>query len=179
MDATLDQLKYPLGRWTWPETVAPGDIKAWTQEIAALPAQLHAAIAGLDDAQLDTPYRPEGWTVRQVVHHLADSHLNSQCRFRWALTEDEPTIKPYDQPAWGELPDSRTAPIEPSLLIIEGLHQRWVALANALTPEQWKRQFFHPEHSQPLRLDKTLAMYGWHGKHHVAHITRLRERSSW
>ncbi len=179
MDASPEQLRYPLGPWTWPQSVSSEDIVGWTREIAALPAQVHAAIAGLDDPQLDTPYRPEGWTVRQVVHHIADSHLNSQCRFRWALTEDEPTIKPYDQPAWGALPDCLSAPIEPSLLMIEGLHQRWVALANSLTPEQWKRQFFHPEHSQPLRLDKTLGMYAWHGKHHVAHITRLRERSGW
>lgn len=179
MDDSIEQLKYPIGPWRWPKAVSPEDVVGWIDEIAAAPGELRAAVAGLDDSQLDTQYRPEGWTLRQVVHHIADSHLNSQCRIRWALTEDEPTIKPYDQPAWGDLADCRLSPIEPSLTLIDGLHQRWVALSRSLSAGDLARQFYHPEHSQPLRIDKTLGMYAWHGKHHIAHITGLRERSGW
>ncbi len=179
MDQDLEQLRFPIGRWSWPDTVSPEDLRGWIVDLNAAPSQLRAAVAGLNDIQLDTAYRPGGWTVRQVVHHVADSHLNSQCRIRWALTEDEPTIKPYDQPAWGELPDCRLSPIEPSLDILDGLHRRWVALAEALAPAELARQYLHPEHAQPLRIDKTLGMYAWHGKHHIAHIQGLRQRSGW
>lgn len=179
MDDSIEQLKYPIGPWRWPKTVSPEDVAGWIDEIAAAPGQLRAAVDGLDEAQLDTRYRPEGWTLRQVVHHIADSHLNSQCRIRLALTEDEPTVKDYDEVAWAELADGRTAPIEASLDLIDGLHRRWVILAGSLTPAQLERVFHHPAHAQPLRVDKTLGLYAWHGKHHIAHITGLRERSGW
>ncbi|MBI1356771.1 MAG: putative metal-dependent hydrolase [Acidobacteria bacterium] len=179
MAETLEQLRYPIGPWKWPETVADGDVERWIAEIAAAPAQLRAAVEGLSPEQIDTRYRPEGWTVRQVVHHMADSHLNSQCRFRWALTEEAPTIKPYDQPKWAELSDARLSPIEPSLDLLDALHLRWVALAESLSAAERTRIFFHPEHPKPLRLDKTLGMYAWHGKHHMAHITSLRARNGW
>ncbi len=133
---------------------------------------------GLSAAQIDTPSRPEGWTVRQVVHHLPDSHMNSYVRFKLALTEDEPTIKPYAEDRWAELADTRFTPIETSLTLLESLHERWVALLRSLTPEQWKRNFRHPELGL-MSLEKTLALYAWHGQHHVTQITSLRERNGW
>ncbi len=146
--------------------------------IAETPARLRAAVARLSPPQLDTPYRPEGWTVRQVVHHLADSHLNSYTRFRLALTEQEPTIKPYDEKLWAELTDARTAPIEPSLTLLESLHHRWVLLMRALSPSEFARTLRHPERGV-MTLDEHVCLYEWHGRHHVAHITSLRERMGW
>lgn len=144
-------------------------------EIAGTPARLKAAVAGLSAEQLDTPYRPGGWTVRQLVHHVPESHMNSYIRYKWALTEDEPTIKPYYEDRWAELSDARTSPIEPSLALLESLHQRWITLLRGLTEEDWKRTFRHPDLGL-IRLDQNAALYAWHGRHHVAHITSLRER---
>jgi hypothetical protein len=135
-------------------------------------------VEGLDDAQLDTPYRPEGWTVRQLVHHVADSHMNSYVRFRLAVTEDTPTIKPYDEKAWANLPDAATAPLEPSLELVEALHRRWLLLLQSFGPAEWSRTFRHPERGVS-RLDVTALLYGWHGRHHVAHVTELRKREGW
>lgn len=135
-------------------------------------------VAGLNDQQLDTPYRPGGWTVRQLAHHVPDSHLNSYVRFRLALTEDEPTIKPYYEDRWAELPDARTAPIHTSLALLGSLHERWVLLLRSMAPEQFARTFRHPELGL-MTLDKNLALYAWHGQHHVAHIAGLRERMRW
>ena len=137
-----------------------------------------AAVAGLDDRQLDTPYRPGGWTVRQVVHHYADSHANSYVRFRLALTEDAPVIKPYDEQRWAELPDAKSAPISVSLTLLSALHQRWVLLLRSLDDQTFARTFIHPELGE-MRLDKTLGLYAWHCHHHVAHITNLRARQGW
>jgi hypothetical protein len=150
----------------------------WLGEIEATPARLRAAVEGLTEAQLETPYRPGGWTVRQVVHHFADSHLNAYIRFRLALTEKAPTIKPYDQELWAQLPDARTAPVEISLKLLETLHARWVMLLKTLKPEDFARALMHPELGR-VTLEKYLAMYAWHGRHHVAHINGLRERSGW
>jgi len=136
---------------------------------------LKAAVAGLSAEDLDTPYRPGGWTVRQLVHHVPESHMNSYIRYKWALTEDEPTIKPYFEDRWAELSDARTCPVEPSLALLESLHQRWVTLLRGLTEEDWKRTFRHPDLGL-VRLDQNAALYAWHGRHHVAHITNLRER---
>lgn len=146
-------------------------------DVEQLPAELRAAIAGLSDEQIDTPYREGGWTIRQVVHHLADSHSNGYTRLKLALTEDSPTIKPYEENAWAQLADSRL-PLEVSLPIIEGIHRRWIVLWRVMTPEQFERKFVHPEHG-PVTTDWLLGLYGWHGRHHVAHITRLRERMGW
>lgn len=143
-----------------------------------LPERLKAAVSGLSDAQLDTPYREGGWTVRQVVHHLADSHANSVIRFKLALTEDWPTIKPYDEAAWAKLPDSKSLPIESSMTFIEGMHERWVALLEAMTEADFERGFVHPEHGRQS-LATALAIYAWHSRHHVAHITGLRARNGW
>lgn len=171
-------LRYPIGPFRFEGEVTPARRETWIAEIAAAPDNLRAAVAGLSEEQLDTPYREGGWTVRQVVHHLPDSHMNSYVRFRLALTEDEPTIKPYAEARWAELVDARTAPIEPSLQLLEGLHSRWVRLLRALTPQDYARTFRHPE-TGLMTLDRTLALYAWHGRHHVAHITLLRERMGW
>ena len=171
-------LSYPIGKFQWPQSVSAAERKAWLEELAAAPAGLREAVAGLDDAQLHTPYRPGGWTVRQVIHHVPDSHMNSYCRFRFALTENDPTIKPYDEAKWAELYDARTMPVEPSLNLLAGIHQRWVALLGSLSEADWSLSFKHPENGS-MRLDVTLAMYAWHCRHHTAHITRLRERMGW
>ena len=171
-------LQYPIGRFVWSGASSDSDRKRYIDEIAEAPQQLRAAVAGLSDAQLDTPYRPGGWTVRQVVHHVPDSHLNSYVRFRLALTEKEPTIKPYDESQWAELTDARTAPIEASLALLESLHARWVLLLRSLNPDDFAREFRHPELGT-VSLDKNLALYAWHGRHHVAHITSLRDRMGW
>lgn len=154
------------------------DRRKYVEQIAETPARLRAAIAGLSEQQLDTPYRPGGWTVRQVIHHVPDSHMNSYVRFRLALTEDQPVIKAYYEDRWAELPDARTAPVEVSLALLESLHRRWVALLDSLTEADWKRTFRHPELG-PVSLEQNAALYAWHGRHHTAHITGLRARMQW
>ncbi len=174
----MTDLRYPIGKFTYNGQLTGDQKRALLDEIAQTPADLRAAVKGLSDAQLDTPYRPGGWTIRQVIHHVPDSHLNSYVRFKLALTEDEPTIKPYAEDRWAELPDTKATPIEISLTLLESLHDRWVRLLRSLTPEDWKRAFRHPEMG-PMTLEKTLALYAWHGRHHVAHITALRQREGW
>jgi hypothetical protein len=171
-------LQYPIGRFQRPETVTAGDREAWVATLAAAPARFREAVRGLTDAQLDTLYRPEGWTVRQVIHHVPDSHMNSYVRFRLALTEPEPVIKPYDEAAWARLHDARTLPVEPSLQLLESLHVRWVALLSSLAPSDFARTFRHPELGV-MTLDANLALYAWHSRHHEAHITGLRTRMGW
>lgn len=175
----MTDLRYPIGRFQAPAAYTDADRRGWIGELTALPRLAAAAVGGLDDRRLDTPYRPGGWTVRQVIHHLPDSHLNSYTRFRLALTESEPTVRAYFEDRWAELPDAREGPIELSLGLLDALHARWVALLRTLAPEDWARGFVHPEHGRRITLDETLAMYAWHGRHHVAHITGLREREGW
>jgi hypothetical protein len=172
-------LRYPIGAFSFSGNVTDTGRQAWIDEIASAPAALRKAIDGLSTAQIDTPYRPGGWTVRQVVHHVPDSHLNAYVRFKLALTEDEPTIKPYDEARWAELNDTRTVAPEVSLTLLDALHERWVALLRSLTSADWRRTLHHPEHDHPLPLDEVLAIYAWHGRHHVAHITSLRTREGW
>ena len=148
-------------------------------DIAAAPARMREAVAGLDDAQLDTPYREGGWTLRQVVHHVPDSHLNAYCRLKLTLTEQEPVIRPYDESLWARLDDSRTTPIAVSLTLLESLHARWMEIFRSLTPEDYRRTFRHPEHDGIQTLDWLVAMYSWHGRHHVGHITSTRQRLGW
>ena len=174
----MEDLRYPVGKFKYDGPPGDEQKKAFLDEIAATPANLRAAVKGLSDAQLDTPYRPGGWTVRQVVHHLPDSHMNSYVRFKLALTEDDPTIKPYAEDRWAELADSKATPIEVSLTLLDSLHDRWVRLLRSLSGEEWKKTFRHPVLGS-MTLEKTLALYAWHGKHHVAHITELRKRKSW
>ena len=171
-------LSYPIGRFDFKQTVAPAAVPGLIEDIAALPARLRNATSGLGEKQLDTPYRDGGWTVRQTVHHVADSHMNSYIRLRLALTETEPTIRPYEQQSWAELFDARTAPVEASLQLLDGLHARWVMLLKSLSPGEYSRTFRHPELGL-VRLDTNLALYAWHGRHHTAHITNLRTREGW
>lgn len=173
-------LRYPIGRFERPARIMAADRTASIDAIAGAPAALRAAVRGLDAVQLDTPYRPDGWTVRQVVHHVPDSHLNSYVRFRLALTESEPTIKPYDEAKWAELPDARGPLVAESLALLDALHARWVALLRAMAPGDFLRTLVHPERpGVPMTLDTMLALYAWHGRHHVAHIAALRERMGW
>ena len=160
--------RYPIGRFTLPESTTADQRHAWIREIARAPGEMRKSVAGLTREQLDTPYRPGGWTVRQVVHHVPDSHMNALIRFKLALTEDQPAIKPYDEARWAKLPDA-ALPIEPSLDLLEALHLRWVGLLDAMTERDFHRTFAHPE-SGVWRLDQYLAQYAWHGRHHVAHI---------
>jgi uncharacterized damage-inducible protein DinB len=179
-DAFVDfeKLQYPIGRFMAPTFVTSSDRAKWLQSIADEPIRLRAATADLTDEQLDTPYRPQGWTVRQVVHHLADAHLNSYIRTRLALTEDHPTVRTFDEKLWAGLRDARSAPIGMSLDLLDALHKRWAALLRPLSAEQWRRGYFNPE-SGDILLEIVLAHYSWHGRHHTAHITSLREREGW
>lgn len=172
-------LRYPVGKFQYDGVATPEARARRIEEIAKAPAALRAAVKGLSPKQLDTPYREGGWTVRQVVHHVPDSHLNAYVRFKLALTEDTPTIKPYDQEHWAQLPDTRTLPPEVSLELLDAVHQRWVAVLEGMTPADWQRAYRHPEYNRVVPLDEVLAMYAWHGRHHVAHVTSLREREGW
>ena len=174
----MDDLRYPLGRFERPSSLDPALRALFTAQVAETPAALRRAVVTLTDAQLDTPYRPDGWTVRQVVHHVPDSHLNAYVRFRLGLTEHHPTVKPYDEARWAELPDARTAPVEPSLLLLEAVHDRLVRLLRAMPPEDFARTVSHPDNGT-MTLDHLLALYAWHGRHHVAQIQSLRKRLLW
>jgi hypothetical protein len=171
-------LRYPIGPFNIEGTPTDKQIQLAIGEIAEAPVKLRGAVEGLFPDQLDTAYRPEGWTVRQVVHHVPDSHLNSYCRFKLALTEDEPTIKGYHEDRWAELEDGRTAPIEVSLAMLESLHKRWVLLLKSLSRSDFERTFRHPELGV-VSLAKNVCLYGWHGRHHAAQITSLRQRMGW
>jgi uncharacterized damage-inducible protein DinB len=175
---TMSDPRYPIGRFRPPTAMTPELRAELIAQIEEAPKRLREAVHGLGREQLLTPYRDGGWTVAQVVHHLPDSHLNAYCRFRLALTEDDPTIRPYDEVRWAELPDALSPDIEMSLLLLEALHGRWVSLLRQIPSEAWARPFQHPERG-PMTLDRNLALYAWHGRHHVAHIVRLREERGW
>ena len=174
----MTDLRYPIGQFEHEGEIADEDVARWIDQIEALPRQVRVAVEGLSEEQLDTPYRPDGWTVRQVVHHIGDSHLNSLVRFKWALTEDEPVIKAYYEERWAELADYRDVPIETSLTFLETLHVRLVALLRSLNEDDLARRFVHPE-SGPVTLARNVGLYAWHGRHHLAHITALTERMGW
>jgi len=171
-------LRYPVGKFERPGNLTAAQRRPLIDAIADTPARLASAVANLSPAQLDTPYRPGGWTVREVVHHVPDSHLNSYIRFKLALTEDEPTIKPYAEDRWAQLADTKETPIEVSLSLLDSLHTRWVRLLRSLAGDDWQRTYRHPELGL-MSLEKTLVLYSWHGRHHVAHVTSLRERNGW
>jgi uncharacterized damage-inducible protein DinB len=168
--------RFPTGKHTFDPDITDEKRRRWIESIRATPAKLRAAVSGLSERQLDTPYRDGGWTVRQVIHHVPESHSNAFIRFKLALTEDNPTIKPYDEDAWAKLPDVRRAPIESSLKLVEGLHERWVALLDAMKPADFTRPLRHPEHGQ-ITLDTLLQLYAWHGPHHVGHIELVRKQA--
>jgi uncharacterized damage-inducible protein DinB len=177
MQAAVD-LSYPIGQYDLKQSVSPEERPGLITIVEGAPARFREAVSGLDDAQLDTPYRPGGWTLRQTVHHVAESHMQAFSRFRWALTEDNPAVKAYDEAKWAELHDSKTLPVEVSLTLLEALHLRWVDLLRSMTDAEYGRTM---QHSQlgPLRLDRVLGLYAWHTRHHAAHITGLRERMGW
>jgi hypothetical protein len=170
--------RYPIGKFTFEVPPTETQRNNYIEDIEKAPAELRTAIKGLSKAQIETPYRDGGWTVRQVVHHVPDSHLNAYVRFKLALTEDEPTIKPYLEDRWASTLDIPTTPPEVSLALLDSLHDRWTRLLRTLRPADWKRNFRHPELGT-VSLERTLALYAWHGKHHIAHITELRKKMGW
>lgn len=174
----LEQLKFPIGNFTKPEFFTKELLNFFITDIESFPERLKNEIANFTEQQLDTPYRPGGWTIRQVVHHCADSHMNSIIRFKLALTEERPTIKPYLEDKWAELPDYKL-PIAPSLQLLEGLHFRWTVLLKSFNEADLKRKFVHPEHGKEIYLDEAMGMYAWHCNHHLAHITALKKREGW
>ena len=172
-------LRYPVGKFDWDARISESDYPKLIAAIAEAPGALRSAVAGLSRDQLETHYRPGGWTVKQVVHHVPDSHLNAYSRFKLALTEDEPTIKPYNEAAWAELADSAQVPIDVSLNLLDALHVRWVTLLRSMAPVDFRRTLRHPEQGRVLTLAQMLGLYAWHGRHHVSHITALRKREGW
>lgn len=174
----IQQLKYPIGKLVFPEIITDENIKEYINDLKKLPHEIAKAVEGLNDTQLDTPYREGGWTVRQLVHHVADSHMNGYIRVKLALTENNPLIKIYEQDEWVKLPDTFNTPISVSINLLFALHERWVNLLSALTKGQLQRKVNHPENSYE-RVDQLLALYSWHSKHHTAHITSLRKRMGW
>jgi len=174
----METLKYPIGKYI-EQPFSDKQLKEWLLDIQALPQHIEYAITNLDEAQLATPYREGGWTVKQLVHHVADSHMNAYIRFKLGLTEENPSIKPYEEKAWAEMIDTKNIPINVSITLLYALHKRWSEILNNISGEEWKRTVFHPEHKKEITLWFLLGMYAWHSKHHVAHITSLREREGW
>lgn len=170
--------RYPIGKFQPQESYTADDVKTNISRIEALPAKLEAAVKGLSDEQLDTPYRDGGWTVRQVVHHVPDSHMNSYIRIKWTLTEPTPLIKAYEEKGWAETPETKLSP-DISLNFLKALHVKWVLLMRALTPQDLKKQFIHPDGGNNVPLERLIHLYAWHGEHHLAHITTLKEKMGW
>jgi len=175
----MSDVRYPVGPWQPPATISAADRARHIEQIAAAPAAMRKAVAGLSEAQIETPYRDGGWTVREVVHHVPDSHMNAYIRMKFGLTEDKPQVKPYEQADWARTPEMRTTPIAVSLDLLEALHARWVHLMRGMKNEDFARLINHPEWKAPLSLDMVAAHYAWHGRHHVGHITDLRKRKGW
>jgi uncharacterized damage-inducible protein DinB len=174
----MDDLRYPIGAFAFDSSPTPDKRAGWIRQIAEAPSQMRAAVSGLTERQLETPYRAGGWTVRQVLHHVPDSHLNAYCRYKFALTEDNPTIKPYDEAAWANVADTARTRPEVSLALLDALHGRWVVLLESMSAADFARPLQHPERG-PITLDWMLQLYAWHGRHHAAHVTALRQREGW
>lgn len=176
---TPEEQKYPIGKFQKPEEISENEFKSYIREIRTFAQRLKEEVQELSYKQLDTPYREGGWTIRQVVNHCADSHMNGMIRHKFALTEDKPTIKPYYEERWAELNDTVKMPIGPALKMLEGMHERWTVLLESLSQEQRARTYIHPEDGKEVRVDQSTAVYAWHGNHHLAHITSLKERMEW
>jgi hypothetical protein len=174
----MTDARYPIGKFSFEGTIDASQRAKWISEITSQPVKLQEAVKGLSDTQLDTPYREGGWTVRQVVHHVPDSHMNAYIRFKLALTENHPNIKPYDETAWAELADSKL-PVEVSLRLLGAVHERWVVLLNSLTEADFEKTYFHPESQKTFVLKNVLGLYAWHGNHHIAHVSELKKRMNW
>ncbi len=175
----MQSLIYPIGKFKKPLRIRPEDVKEWIQEIEDLPFRMSSAVEGLNQDQLNTPYRPGGWTIKQVIHHVPDSHMNSYIRFHWALTEDNPKIKAYNEALWAELPYLKDVDIQTSLDLLSIVHKRWVILLKSLTKGQLKSSFIHPDDEKMHTLKEMIGVYAWHGNHHLAHIEKLKEREGW
>ncbi|TAF92877.1 MAG: putative metal-dependent hydrolase [Cytophagia bacterium] len=175
----MEHLQYPIGRFEYGQTYTPAQTKSQIQTINALPSKLFNIVNTLNESQLETPYRPNGWTVRQVVNHVADSHMNANIRFRLALTEENPTIKPYEEALWAELPDGKTAPVEWSLQLLKYVHLRWGLVLNSMNEADFARTYFHPETKRRFELREAVALYAWHSEHHYQHIRQLCLREGW
>lgn len=176
---SLEQLKFPIGKYQKPDFFSEEIVEKYMADIASFPARLRKEVEHLSDEQLDTPYRPDGWTIRQVIHHCADSHMNALIRLKLALTEENPIIKPYREELWAESEDSKKMPIQPSLWILEGVHIRWTVLLTSLSNSDLKRKFTHPEHGLEFTLNENMGNYAWHCNHHLAHITTLKQNKTW
>lgn len=179
MTTELEQLKYTIGKHAYAGKLSATQLAACLADIAALPEKLKKEVAHLSPEQLDTHYRPAGWTVRQVVHHLGDSHMNAFIRFKVALTEDKPVIKPYDEGAWSAMQDNRHMAVGPGLGLVIALHARWTEVLKNLSPSDLQRSYIHPEYGKEFTLDEAISLYAWHGNHHLAHITALKNRNNW
>jgi len=174
----MEDLRYPIGKYI-PQPFSEEQLQEWLIDITYLPQHLENAILNLNERQVNTPYRPDGWTIKQLVHHVADSHMNAYIRFKLGLTEDNPIIKPYDEGAWAGLADTQDLPINISLTLLHALHARWVAVLKAISTNDWSRTVYHPEQKMEQTLWFLLGSYAWHSKHHTAHVTALRERMKW
>ena len=179
METEMEQLKYPVGRYAKPEAFTTALKQEWMGTLKALPSWMDACIENLDHDQLQVPYRDGGWTIQQVVHHMADSHMNAYIRVKLALTEENPTIKPYDEKAWAELEDVKHVPVNVSVTLIHAIHRRLVSVLERMPEADWERTYYHPEHKRNFPVWEVVALYAWHSRHHTAHITRLRERMKW
>jgi hypothetical protein len=175
----IEQMKYPIGKFKMPDIVTSEEIEKFILVIESFPARLKVEVENLTDEQLDTPYRLDGWTIRQVVNHCADSHMNGLTRHKLLLTENKPTIKPYMEDRWAELTDSKTMPIESALQILDGVHKRWTVLLKSLGGSDLKRSYIHPEHGKEFQLKESISLYAWHCNHHLAHITELKKHKAW
>lgn len=178
-NSELEKLKYPIGQFIAPEPVTETDLKNYISDIERFPEELNELVSGFTESQLDTNYRKNGWNVRQVIHHIADSHMNAYIRFKLALTEDMPAIKPYFEDKWAELGDYKNTPVDVSLALIDSLHKRWVNLLRSMDKKDFEKTFFHPEHGKVFSLDEVAGIYSWHGRHHYAHINELKKRMNW
>lgn len=174
----MEDLRFPIGKYI-EQPYSDEQLQEWLLDIQYLPQHLENAILNLDEHQLETPYRPGGWTVKQLVHHVADSHMNSYIRFKLGLSEDNPTIKPYNQDAWANMPDANNLPTNISITLLFSLHKRWSKLLSSFSADQWNRTVYHPEYKKQMTLWYMLGLYAWHSKHHVAHINQLRNRMGW
>lgn len=175
----IETLKYPIGQFVVPASINKEQLNKWIDDLEKLPEQIESATANLSDEQLDTPYRPDGWTLRQVIHHLPDSHMNAYIRFKLAITEKNPVIRPYQEDLWAQCEEARSGSINVSVSLLRSLHVRWAAFLKTLTGEEFNRTYLHPEHNRTFILKDVLAMYVWHGKHHLAHITETIKRNNW
>jgi uncharacterized damage-inducible protein DinB len=175
----IEHIKYPIGKYQAPSPISQGHISQWIDDISACPPQLRATVQGMNEAQLSTPYREGGWTVRQVLHHVPDSHMNAYIRFKWTLTEETPTIKAYFEERWAELEDTRSTPVDVPLDLLDALHKRWVALLRSMNPDDFKRIYVHPQYGKQYSLEEVLGLYAWHGNHHRAQVEALKQRMKW